>query len=304
VHATFSRALPSEKVRGERAPDSIIVWYGMPIVIKTRREIELMRAAGRLGRQILVKMAAAARPGVTTGELDELAQRELERAGARALSKNYPSYRAGEGFPGHTCISVNEEVVHGIPGPRELRDGDIATLDLALSLDGYCADTAMTLPIGDVPASARRLLDVTRQTLDLALANIKPGKRWSDIARLMQYHVETNGFSVVRDFVGHGIGRTMHEDPKVPNFVTAEQLRGDFRLRTGMTLAVEPMVVAGRNEVDLRPDGWTVFTKDHGRAAHFEHTVAVTEEGVDILTDGRSVAAEMPDAIGGGVHSR
>jgi methionyl aminopeptidase len=270
----------------------------MPIVIKSRREIELMRVAGRLGREILEKMAGAARAGVSTAELDELARRELEQAGARALSKNYPSYRAGEGFPGHTCISVNDEVVHGIPGPRTLKSGDIVTLDLALSLNGFCADTALTIPIGEVSADARRLLEVTRQTLEMAIGHIKPGKRWSDVARLMQYHVETHGFSVVREFVGHGIGRTMHEDPKVPNFVTAEQLRGDFRLRPGMTLAVEPMVVMGRRDVDMLSDGWTVVTHDHSPAAHFEHTVAVTEEGADVLTDGR-VPVPSSTAIGG-----
>jgi methionyl aminopeptidase len=204
------------------------------------------------------------------------------------LSKNYPTYKPGEGFPAETCISVNEEVVHGIPGSRQLREGDIVTLDLALMLDGYCADTATTVPVGRISPEVQKLLDVTRQTLALALNNIRPGRRWTEIARLMQYHVESNGFSVVREFVGHGIGRSMHEDPKVANFVTAEQLRGDFKLRPGMTLAVEPMVVMGSREVDLLPDNWTVVTKDGLPAAHFEHTIAVTENGVDILTDGRA----------------
>ena len=260
----------------------------MPIVIKTRREIEMMRRAGQVAFDVLSRMEGAAAAGVSTLELDELARAELEKAGAVALSKNYPTYKAGEGFPGHTCISVNEEVVHGIPGRRTLKEGDVVTLDLALSLNGYCVDTAKTIGIGRIHPVARRLLEVTSQTLELAMQNMKPGRKWSDIARLMQHNVEHNGFSVVREFVGHGIGRAMHEDPKVPNFVTIEQLRGDFKLRPGMTLAVEPMVVMGRRDVELLSDGWTVVTEDRMPAAHFEHTVAVTDTGVDVLTDGRA----------------
>ena len=156
-----------------------------------------------------------------------------------------------------------------------------------MSLNGYCVDTAKTVGIGQISNVARRLLDVTKQTLDLAVQNMKPGKKWSDVARLMQWNVERNGFNVVREFVGHGIGRSMHEEPKVPNFTNGEQLRGDFKLRPGMTLAVEPMVVAGRREVRVLPDEWTMVTEDGRPAAHFEHTVAVTEVGADVLTDGR-----------------
>lgn len=257
----------------------------MPIVLKSSREIAMMRRAGQAARQILGKMRDAAVAGVTTRELDELARDELDLIGGVALSKNYPTYKAGEGFPGHTCISVNEEVVHGIPGRRVLKEGDIVTLDLAMSLDGYCSDTATTVGIGKIAPAAQRLLDVTSGTLKLAIQNMKPGRRWSDIARLMQHYVERHGYSVVREFVGHGIGKTMHEDPKVPNFVSFEQLRGDFLLRPGMTLAVEPMVVAGRRDVKLLKDGWTVVTEDNQRAAHFEHTVVVTSTGVEILTD-------------------
>jgi methionyl aminopeptidase len=269
----------------------------MPIIIKSRFEIERMRRAGRLACEILEKMRNAVAPGVSTQSLDDLARAELERAGANALSKNYPTYRPNEGFPGHTCISINEEVVHGVPGARTLKDGDEVTLDLALSLDGYCADTALTVGVGQISPALQRLLNVTRESLDLALTNMRPGRRWSDIARLVQHFVEKNGYNVVREFVGHGIGRGMHEDPKVPNFVTAEQLTGDFLLRRGMTLAVEPMVVAGRRDVDLYRDGWTVYTLDRMPAAHFEHTVAVTDTGVDILTDGRSAAEIAPMAI-------
>ena len=268
----------------------------MPIVLKTSREIEMMRRAGAVAHDILDKMRQACVPGATTLQLDLLAKAEMDKVGARALSKNYPTYKEGEGFPGYTCISVNDEVVHGIPGSRQLRDGDVVTLDLAMSLGGYCADTAITIGLGKISPTARKLLDVTRATLNLALQQMRPGRRWSDIARLMQHHVESSGFSVVREFVGHGIGRSMHEDPKVPNFVTFEQLRSDFVLREGMTLAVEPMTVAGRREVDLMPDQWTVVTSDGQPAAHFEHTVAVTARGIDILTDGRAPKAAVASA--------
>jgi methionyl aminopeptidase len=259
----------------------------MAIIHKSRREIELMRRAGQLGFRILQHMREAVAVGVSTGELNQLALEQLTAAGAIGLSKNYPTYRPGEGYPAETCISVNDEVVHGIPGQRKLKEGDIVTLDLALSLEGYCADTAVSVPVGRIGALQQKLLEVTQATLNLALENIKPGRKWTEVARLMQRNVESNHFSVVREFVGHGIGRSMHEDPKVANFVTGEQIRGDFILRPGMTIAVEPMVVAGRREVTLLPDQWTVVTADHAPAAHFEHTVAVTESGADILTDGR-----------------
>jgi methionyl aminopeptidase len=260
----------------------------MAIVLKSRREIEMMRVAGKLAYDTLQKMAALVRPGVSTQELDDLAEHELQKVHAVGLSKNYPTYKPGEGFPASTCISINEEVVHGIPSPkRVLKNGDIVTLDITPKLNGYCADTAITVAVGAISEKTKKLLDVTRETLDIALANIKPGKKWSEVARLMQYNVEKNGFGVIREFVGHGVGHSIHEDPKVPNFVTPEQFRGDFKLRAGMTLAVEPMVVAGRRDVQLLDDGWTVITEDHQPACHFEHTIAVTEDGVDILTDGR-----------------
>ncbi len=260
----------------------------MAIVLKSRREIDMMRAAGKLAHDIIVKMAALVRPGVSTLEIDELAEEELVKAHAIGLSKNYPTYKPGEGFPASTCISVNEEVVHGIPSKeRILKEGDIVTLDITPRMNGYCADTAITLPVGTVKPQMQKLIDVTKETLEIALRHIKPEKRWSEIARLMQYNVEKNGFSVVREFVGHGVGHSIHEDPKVPNFVTSEPVRGDFILRPGMTLAVEPMVVAGRRDVQLLDDGWTVITEDKQPAAHFEHTIAVTASGVDVLTDGR-----------------
>jgi methionyl aminopeptidase len=259
----------------------------MPVILKSRREIEMMRRTGRIGYDILRKMADVVAPGVTTGEINELARMELDRVGAIGMSKNYPTYKPGEGFPAETCISVNEEVVHGIPGPRALKAGDIVTLDLALQFEGYCADMAVTVPVGEITPLNQKLLSVTQKTLELGLRQIRPGRKWSEIARQMQNLVEAAGFSVVREFVGHGVGRSMHEDPKVANFVTGEQLRHDFKLRPGMTFAIEPMVVAGRRDVEVLADQWTVVTEDRRPACHFEHTVAVTEAGADVLTDGR-----------------
>ena len=259
----------------------------MAVIIKSRREVEMMRRTGQVGHKILTLMTEATAPGVTTGELLAICRRELEAVGAVGLSKNYPDYKPGTGYPAEMCISVNNEVVHGIPGERVLEEGDIVTHDLALSYKGYCADTAVTVPVGRVRPEVQQLLDTTKETLQIALDNIRPGRKWSEIARLMQRAVQKRKYSVVREFVGHGIGRTMHEDPKVANFVTSEQLRTDFRLRPGMTLAVEPMVVVGDREVVLLEDGWTAVTVDGTNSCHFEHTVAVTETGVDVLTDGR-----------------
>ena len=262
----------------------------MAIVLKSRREIELMRTAGKLAHDILLMMTELVRPGVSTADLDDLAERELQKYNAIGLSKNYPTYKPGEGFPASTCISINEEVVHGIPSPhRVLKDGDIVTLDITPRLNGYCARHGRHHRRRPSPAQCKKA--VSRDfgdTRHRAVKHIKPGIKWSDIARLMQYNVEKSGFSVVREFVGHGVGHSIHEDPKVPNFVISESARGDFKLRPGMTLAVEPMVVAGRRDVQLLDDGWTVITEDKQPAAHFEHTIAVTETGVDILTDGRA----------------
>ena len=256
-------------------------------VLKSRREIEMMRRAGQVACQVLARMREAAVAGVSTGELDMIAREEMLKNGAVSGSRNYPTYEEGKGFPGFTCVSVNEEIVHGIPGKRVLKTGDVVSLDVALHVNGYCADTCATVAIGQTSSLAQKLLDVTRSTLFMAIENIRPGRRWSEIARMIQKTVEGNGFSVVREFVGHGIGRQMHEDPKVPNFVTGEGLRGDFELRPGMTLAVEPMVVAGKRDVKQLKDNWTMVTADGKPAAHFEHTVAVTDVGVDVLTDGR-----------------
>jgi methionyl aminopeptidase len=186
----------------------------MPIIIKSRREIEMMRRAGRLACLILEKMRRAVVPGVTTFELNEVARRELESAGAIGLSKNYPTYKPGEGYPAETCISVNEQVVHGIPGPRQLREGDIVTLDLALSLDGFCSDTAATVPVGMVNPEVRRLLDVTKETLAIAINNVRPGQRWSNIARLMQFHVSATASAWSASLSGTASGARCTRSPR------------------------------------------------------------------------------------------
>jgi methionyl aminopeptidase len=259
----------------------------MPIIIKSRREIEMMRQTGRIGHAVLHKMAESVRAGVTTADLDRIGAEELVRFGATSMNKFYPTYKPGEGYPADICISVNEEVVHGIPGKRVLNEGDVVTLDLGLKFQDHCADTALTVAVGQLSPANSKLLSVTREALELGLRQIRPGRKWSEIARQIQQFIEGHRFSVVREFVGHGVGRTMHEEPKVANFVDAEQLRFDFKLRAGMTFALEPMVAMGRRDVKVLPDQWTVVTEDGRFACHFEHTVAVTETGVDVLTDGR-----------------
>jgi methionyl aminopeptidase len=260
----------------------------MKITLKSRRELELMRAAGRVVRRALNRAFELARPGMTTLELDRIVYDTYTSAGGQGLFKWYPTYEPGKGFPGNTCISINDEVVHGIPGDRQLKDGDVVSVDCGIRLGGYCGDAAVTIPIGSVSPSAQKLLQVTQETLELAIREIRPGRKWSDVAKKMQDHVEKNGMSCVKDFVGHGIGTKMHEDPKVPNLVTDDfKKRGDFYLQAGMTLAVEPMVILGGQDTVLLDDHWTVVSKDGTPAAHFEHTIAVTATGSDVLTDGR-----------------
>lgn len=259
----------------------------MGIRLKTKEEIEKMRAAGRIVCRVLDRCREMCRPGVTTREVDEEAFGLFTSLGARGLFKNYPTYRAGEGFPANLCISVNEEVVHGIAGDRVIREGDIVGVDCGVELSGWCGDAARTFAVGEVRPEVRALCRTTEEVLELAIANIRPGRLWSQIARLMQGYAERAGLSVVRDFVGHGIGQKMHEPPQVPNYVSPELLRNDIMLREGMVLAVEPMCNLGGKEVVTMADGWTVLTVDRQPSAHFEHTVAVTSEGADVLTDGR-----------------
>lgn len=257
------------------------------IVLKSPREIELMRAAGRLVYEILCEIADHVRPGTTTAELDAVADQMIHAAGAAALFKGVENPQARFPFPASICSSVNEEVVHGIPSDRRLLAGDIVSVDCGVRLNGYCGDSARTYAVGETSRQAQRLIDTTRETLDVALDTMRPEMRWSQVARQMQRYVESRGFGVVREFVGHGIGREMHEEPKIPNYVERGNREADFELRPGMTLAIEPMVTAGRPEVEFRDrDHWAVVTKDRSLAAHFEHVVAVTEDGVSVLSNG------------------
>lgn len=258
----------------------------MAIRLKTRQEIEKMRAAGRVVRAVLNHCQEICKPGITTREIDEQAYEVFTSKGAKGLFLNYPTYRPGEGFPANLCISVNDEVVHGIAGDRVIKDGDIVGVDCGVELDGWCGDAATTIMVGNVAPDVRRLCETTQRVLEIALENIKPGRRWSQIARLMQGYAESAGLGVVRDFVGHGIGSKMHEDPKIPNFVSRELVRHDIILREGMVMAIEPMCNLGTHEVITLSDGWTVLTVDRKASAHYEHTVAVTADGADVLTDG------------------
>jgi methionyl aminopeptidase len=242
-----------------------------------------MREAGRLVGEVLTELAAHVAPGVTTADLDELAERRILRAGAT------PAFKGYHGYPATICASVNEEVIHGIPsGRRVLNEGDVISIDVGASLDGYFGDSAITLAVGKVSEEAAMLLRVTDESLYKAIEAVKPGGRISDIGHAVQKHVEAYGFSVVREFVGHGIGQKMHEEPQVPNY--GEPGRGP-RLTEGMVLAIEPMVNAGKPAVKVLADGWTAVTRDGSLSAHFEHTVAVTADGPWILT-----AREVPVA--------
>jgi methionyl aminopeptidase len=258
------------------------------IVLKSPREIELMRAAGRLVHRVLDALAEMIRPGVTTRELDATAERLIRAAGAVALFKGQTNEQARFPFPASICASVNDEVVHGIPGDRPLKDGDIISVDCGVKLAGYCGDSARTFAVGQVSPAARKLLNVTQESLALALREMRPFTPWSRVARLIEQYCERSHCGVVRDFVGHGIGRDMHEAPTVPNYYDRKNKGGDFELTPGMTIAVEPMVTLGSPKVVFRDkDRWTVVTHDGSLAAHFEHTVAITPDGVDVLTDGR-----------------
>lgn len=242
---------------------------------RNREEIEKIRVSAQLVAKTLREMGRHVRPGITTAELDRIAESFIRDHGAR------PAFKGYRGFPASICPSVNEEVVHGIPGPRELREGDIVGIDVGVEKDGFYGDAALSFPVGEVSDEARRLLDVTRESLMRGIAQARPGNRVGDISNAVQSYVEAQGYSVVRALVGHGIGREMHEEPAVPNFGPAG--RGP-RLMTGLVLAIEPMVNTGGFEVVTRSDGWTVATKDGGLSAHFEHTVAVGPDGPEILS--------------------
>ena len=246
-----------------------------------------MRLAGRIVRKVLNRCSEICKPGITTREIDEEAYRVFTEAGARGLFKNYPTYKPGEGFPANTCISVNNVVVHGIADDRKIKEGDAVGIDCGVEIGGWCGDAATTVMVGEVKPEIRKLCEVTQKVLQIAIENIKPGRRWSQIARMMQNYAEKEGLGVVRQFVGHGIGRKMHEEPQVPNFYSSELVRSDIILREGLVLAIEPMCNLGTAEVKTLSDGWTVVTVDGKASAHYEHTVAVTANGADILTDGK-----------------
>jgi methionyl aminopeptidase len=245
------------------------------INLKSPREIAVMREAGRIVHEVHQALARAVRPGITTGELDQLAERLIREAGGVPTFKGYHDY------PASICASVNEQVVHGIPNGKPLKEGDVVAIDLGVTYKGYVGDSAYTHPVGKVSAEVQRLLEVTAGALEEAIAVCRPGNRVGDIGHAVQRYVEAHGFAVVREYVGHGIGASMHEPPQVPNF---GQPGSGPVLKPGMVLAIEPMVNAGTWEVVLLDDKWTVVTKDRKYSAHFEHTVAITENGPTVLT--------------------
>jgi methionyl aminopeptidase len=251
------------------------------IVCKSPAELEKMRAANQLVARILEELAAMVAPGVSTADLDAAAESRVRAAGAE------PAFKGYRGYPATLCASVNEQVVHGIPGSKALVAGDIVSLDMGVKLNGYYGDSAITVPVGPVGDDVKALLRVTQEALDRGIGQVKVGGRISDIGHAIQAHVEAHGFSVVREFVGHGIGASLHEEPQIANY--GEPGRGP-RMVEGMTLAIEPMVNMGKPSVKVLADGWTAVTKDGSLSAHFEHTVAVTKNGPLVLTR-RPVAA-------------
>jgi methionyl aminopeptidase len=251
------------------------------ISLKRPQEIELMREAGRLVARAHGLIRQMVEPGVTTAEIDAVVERLFEQQGAKPLFKGVPGKVP---FPSVCCISINEQVVHGIPGPRRLERGDIVKVDTGCRLNGWCGDAAWSYPVGEIEPLKQRLMKIGEENLYLAIREAGRQQRWSDVAHAMEQHVRQAGFSVVEQFVGHGIGREMHEDPQVPNFMSAQLKRHDFRLEPGLVLAIEPMVNAGTKNVRVLKDHWTVETKDKKPSVHFEHTVAITANGPDILT--------------------
>jgi methionyl aminopeptidase len=250
------------------------------IMLKGPEEIEIMRAANVIVAEVLAELRAAVRPGITTGELDRIAEELTRRKGATPAFKGYNV--AGRVFPASLCASINDEVVHGIPsGTRTLREGDIIGLDFGVIYKGYYGDAAVTVGIGAVSEQAEELMRTTREALEAGIDAARPGGRLGDVSAAIQTHAEGRQFSVVRDFVGHGIGKRLHEDPQVPNFGQAD--RG-IRLREGMVLAIEPMLNAGGPEVELKEDGWTAVTSDGSLSAHFEHSVAIVDRGPYVLS--------------------
>ncbi len=245
------------------------------IILKSKHEIEKMRVACRIVAEVLLDLIKAVRPGISTLELDAIAERRIRARGA------IPAFKGYRGFPNTLCVSLNEQVVHGIPSKRRLKEGDIVSLDLGAIWDGYYGDAAVTVPVGRIVPAAERLLATAKESLDVGIKSARPGSYLSDISHAIQTYAESCGYNVVRVFVGHGIGTALHEEPQVPNF--GPPGRGP-RLKAGMVLAIEPMVNVGDAEVEILDDGWTVVTADGQLSAHFEHTIAITEQGPEILT--------------------
>jgi methionyl aminopeptidase len=245
------------------------------IALKSKRELQIMRDANRIVGEVLQEIKPHCKPGVTTGELDRIAEEQTLHLNAK------PAFKGYRGYPRSLCTSINHEVVHGIPCARELRDGDIISLDYGVFYQGYYGDSAVTLPIGVISAEIKKLLRVTEESLYLGIAQMMPDNHLSDIGRAVQNHAESNGYSVVKEFGGHGIGKNLHEDPMVLNYVANG--RG-IKLKPGLVLAIEPMVNLGTDQVKILADGWTVVTVDGLPSAHFEHTVAIVEGGYEILS--------------------
>jgi methionyl aminopeptidase len=245
------------------------------IICKSPAEIEKLRRSGRLVREVLEEVRDRVRPGVSTLELEKYVEKRLAQLGVK------PAFKGYRGYPCCLCASVNEQVIHGIPSERRVKEGDIVSLDLGVILDGYYGDSALTAPVGRISEATQKLLRVTEESLELAIEKVRLGNRLGDVSVAVQNHVEKNGFSVVREFVGHGIGRELHEEPQIPNFGRAGH---GPALKEGMVLAIEPMVNAGSEAVTVLEDQWTAVTLDGGYSAHYEHMVAVTRNGPDILT--------------------
>lgn len=253
------------------------------IVRKSMAELEKMRAAGMLVWRILEELRPLVKEGVSTYDLDVYAERLIRDAGARSAFKGYTTPSSGTKFPSVLCTSVNDEIVHGVPSQKRiLKSGDIVSIDTGVELNGYYGDSAITVGVGEISPEAKKLLDVTREALELAIDKARPGNRLFDICGAVERHVTANGFSVVRDFVGHGIGTQMHEEPQVPNYI--DRRAENPRLKEGMVLAIEPMVNAGKPGSRVKPDKWTAVTEDGKYSAHFEHTVAITANGPWVLT--------------------
>jgi methionyl aminopeptidase len=250
--------------------------------LKSPREIRLMREAGKVVAEALRLCRATIKPGVRTIEVNRAVEALYAKYGAIPLFKGYPGQKVP--FPAVTCISLNEQIVHGIPGQREIRDGDLVKIDTACKLNGWCADAAVTIMVGNVRSERRRLVEVAEQVLGIAIQEIPQRRWWSEVASRMQRHAESAGFTVVEQYVGHGIGRIMHESPQVPNYISRDMKKHDFRLEEGLVLAVEPMVNMGRSATRLLGDHWTVVTGDGMPSVHVEHTLALTNGGVEIIT--------------------